>query len=446
MSAGALVARAVSAHGVGGRQDLPLPLDLVIQGASVALIVSFLAVILAWRQPRFVGRQAGRPLPGWLARAIDGPVARTVLAALGLLAGGYVGAAAVFGPDDALNPTPYVVFVLAWVGLVPVSLVFGPVWSRVNPLRTIHRGLTRLAGRDPARGLLAYPQRWGVWPAVVALFAFVWLELAAPDGSQPSVLVRVGAVWALVVLGGALLVGDRWIARADPFEVSTRLVSHLAVVGRRADGVLVWRNPFDGAAGLRPAPGLVTLLGVLLGSTMFDSFSNSTVWVGLTQRLGVPTVLVDTAGLAATVGVVALAFTWAARATGPTPKAPAGELPGLLAHSLLPIAVGYLTAHYFSYLLFTGQEAFIRLGDPLGTGADVLGLAGRGVSYDVVSPAGIALVQVGAVVAGHIAGVVAAHDRSVGLLPAHRVVIGQLPMMALMIALTVGGLTLLFAA
>ena len=47
---------------------------------------------------------------------------------------------------------------------------------------------------------------------------------------------------------------------------------------------------------------------------------------------------------------------------------------------------------------------------------------------------------------GHVLGVVAAHDRAVRVLPKKHQVTGQLPMLFAMIAFTVGGLYLLFAA
>jgi hypothetical protein len=54
-------------------------------------------------------------------------------------------------------------------------------------------------------------------------------------------------------------------------------------------------------------------------------------------------------------------------------------------------------------------------------------------------------VQVLAIVIGHVAGVVAAHDRSVRLLPPARAVAGQIPLFVLMVCYTTGGLTLLLA-
>jgi hypothetical protein len=112
----------------------------------------------------------------------------------------------------------------------------------------------------------------------------------------------------------------------------------------------------------------------------------------------------------------------------------------------VPIVAGYLVAHYFSFLIFQGQQALILLSDPLGTGADLLGTAERGVDYTLVSGTAIALIQVIAVVVGHVLGVVSSHDRAVGLFPRRRAVLGQVPLLALMVGYTVGGLSLLFAA
>ena len=54
--------------------------------------------------------------------------------------------------------------------------------------------------------------------------------------------------------------------------------------------------------------------------------------------------------------------------------------------------------------------------------------------------------KVVAVVTGHVLGVIAAHDRAVKVLPKRHQLTGQLPMLVAMIAFTVGGLYLLFAA
>jgi len=54
--------------------------------------------------------------------------------------------------------------------------------------------------------------------------------------------------------------------------------------------------------------------------------------------------------------------------------------------------------------------------------------------------------KVVAVVVGHVLGVIAAHDRAARLLPRSRALVGQLPMLVLMVAYTLTGLWLLFSS
>ena len=112
---------------------------------------------------------------------------------------------------------------------------------------------------------------------------------------------------------------------------------------------------------------------------------------------------------------------------------------------MTPIAAGYAIAHYFSLLLFDGQQIVILASDPLGTGADLLGTASAAVDYRWVGPITIMVVQLAAIVLGHLVASVATHDRAVRLYPAESAVRTQYPMLAAMVALTVGAVGLLFA-
>ncbi|MGH8827077.1 MAG: hypothetical protein ACRDVZ_05620 [Jiangellaceae bacterium] len=144
--------------------------------------------------------------------------------------------------------------------------------------------------------------------------------------------------------------------------------------------------------------------------------------------------------------VVAVMFVAGTAAAGAAGTTASRRLPLAFAHSLVPIVVGYLVAHYFSLFLFEGQHTLILASDPLGTGADLFGLAGRQVNFSLANPMTIATVQVPAVVTGYVVGVIAAHDRAVRLFLPRRAVLGQLPLVVLMIGYTIGGLALLFAA
>ncbi|KZS63705.1 hypothetical protein A4G26_01110 [Mycobacterium kansasii] len=106
---------------------------------------------------------------------------------------------------------------LLWVGLVAVSLEFGPVWRVVSPVRTIYLLRRRCIPEPMSRPRLAYPDAWGYRPAAAGLFAFVWMVLASPDSASLTAVRTWLLVYAVVLLGGTWLCGRRWLARADPF-------------------------------------------------------------------------------------------------------------------------------------------------------------------------------------------------------------------------------------
>jgi hypothetical protein len=441
-----LLAGMVVAHGVGSRQDLPLPFGLAVAGAATALIVSFVALAVLWREPRLDGAHAGRLLPPRVATVIDSGATRTVLVVLGALISAYAAIGLIFGKDDADNPTPFVIYVLLWVGLVPLSVLLGPVWRWLNPVRHLHGAVMRLVGLDPREGAVPLPRGLGYWPAALGLLAFTWLELVAPDNATLPVLRLAVLVHVTVQLVGGFLTGSRWFDRGDPFEVWSALFGRLSPFGRRADGRLVVRSPLAGLDGLPAAPGLPATVAVMLGTTAYDGASNAPAWFTFVQSSPLPQTLAETLGLFGVVLAVGLLYAggtaWAGRVGG----LGARGMPAAFAHSLVPIALGYVVAHYWSLLVLEGQNAFVHLSDPLGNGSDWLGLADHQANTALLQPTLVAVVQVVAVVTGHVLGVVLAHDRAVRLFPHRRAMLGQLPLLALMVAYTCGGLALLFSA
>ncbi|MGH3366173.1 MAG: hypothetical protein ACRDOY_03125 [Nocardioidaceae bacterium] len=437
----------VVAHGVGGGRDLPIPAELAIVGAAWALVISFVVMSLAWRQPRLRGEDSGRPLPRWVASAADSPWTRAVLRALTLALCGLVLTALAFGPDRLTNPVFGSFYVLLWVGLVPASLLCGHIWRLVSPLRLFHLGLSRLLRTDPDRGLATLPPWVGYWPGALGLFSFVWLELVYPNAAYLTpVRTWIGA-YIVVLLIGSVAFGRRWFAHADPFEVFSSLVARLSPFGRRTDGVLVIRNPLDNLDGLPAGPGLVAVIAVLFGSTGYDSFSESPFWTSYSQSFDVDGVLLDTAALVVFVLVVGVTFSAATMAVGGLGHVQRRRLPQTFAHSVVPIIVGYFVAHYLTLFVESGQQTVAQLSDPLGRGADLLGTADWGVTYYLtLHPTGLAVTKVLAVVAGHLLAVVSAHDRALRVLPRGRQLVGQLPLLLVMVFYTCGGLLLLLAS
>ena len=434
------------AHGVGGPKDLPISPELAIAGATAALVVSFTVLAIAWRNPRYDAATSGRPAPAWLAGIVDSTWWRVLWRALGFALFLYVGAAAVLGKDLVINPVFGVFYVWWWVGLVPLSLFFGPVWKAISPVRTINLAFAKVSGSDPERGVFTYPERLGHWPAAVGLFAFVWLELVYPYSTELGpVRLWVAAYVAVMLVGGALF-GNVFYERADPFEVYSTLVSRMSAWGRR-DGVLLIRSPLANLDSTPALPGLVGVVAVLFGSTAFDSFKDSTHWVQFVQGSTTSAYLLNNLALLTfCVGVGAI-FAAGTMLTGLGDDLQRRQLPDLFAHSVVPIVVGYVIAHYLSYLVEVGQLTLIQMSDPLSNGSNLLGTGNLDVSYWLsYHPTLLANTKVLAVVAGHVLGVIAAHDRAIKILPRRHQLTGQLPLLAAMIAFTVGGLYLLFAA
>lgn len=425
----------VAAHGVGSSQDLPLPFDLVLQAGAVTVVLSFLAVSMLWRVPR-----AGvtRRLPaGWDA-VLRSPWWRGPLRAVVLVLACYVVGNALFGPPGADNPAAHLVFVWLWVGLVPASILFGPVWRGLNPLRTLHAGLCRVLGvpRTGLRpGIRDGAGRTGHWPAAVALLAFVWFELVAPDRTDPRLIGVWLTAYAVVQLGAALVRGESWFARGDGFEMYSELAGRLSVLGRDDTGRFVLRSPLAGlttaAGAVAPPSGTTAFVAVWWGSTIFDSASGSPLWAGFVQSTAAP-------GLVSTAGLVGVCLLVAASLWRTTRRAD-------IALPLVPIAAGYTLAHYASLLIVEGPRGLLLL---VGQWAPEGSVASARLDI-VPDPAVIAVVQVVCIVVGHLVGVLAAHDRALRAAPGRQltlVIADELPSVLLMVGYTWAGLFLLFAA
>ncbi len=428
------------AHGVGSRTDLPIPIGFALYGAGAAILASFAVLLLFWRAPHLGGADSGRPVPAGLQRVLDSAGLRRGLQAVALLITAFVVLVALGGPEEtSRNLAPWTLFVTFWVGIVPASLLLGPVWRFANPLRLLHRLLRPLGPAAPGAHRLP---ALGVWPAAGSLLVFVWLELVYPDRTEPITVAVFVLAYAAVHLALAQWFGEGWFAAGDGFEAYSTLIARLSPWGRRSDGRLVARNPLATAMATPAQPGLAALVIVLLGSTAFDGLTRTVWWQ--TGPGSANDWLSGTVGLVASIGLVAGLYVLGTRLSGRLAGQDEGLQPGRYAATVIPIALGYTVAHYFSLLALDGQTTWILLSNPFGTeGVDLFGTYGNRVDLTAVSADVIALVQVGAIITGHVVGVVLAHERA--LLSARRArASDQLPLVLVMVVFTLGGLGLLF--
>jgi hypothetical protein len=413
---------------------------LAVYAGAIVVAVSFIVAIVFWTKPRFSSPAVGVVIPESLSRFLQGRMVRDVLGLSGLACLGAFLAAAWIGPNDSglQNPAPTWFYVWFWVGLVPASLLFGRVWKLVNPLRLM-AGALRLVTRGRT---LALPSWIGYWPAVLGLLAFIWVELVYDESAQPRTVALFVTIYAVVnVIAGAVF-GSDWFESADGFEVYALMVSRASPWGRTEAGRLVLRNPLRSLAAAQTIPDLTPVVLTILGSTAFDGLSRTSWWsnrVAGTDRAEY--LWTGTEGLFGVLAAVSatylLAVWWTSRFMSADDRARAR-----FAHTIIPIAIGYTVAHYFSFALFQGQEGYLLGNDPLVRGWNLLGLQNDSVDYFLMSAGAIAFVQVGAIVVGHVVAVLSAHDEAIGALPKRVSKVGQYPMIAVMILYTSVGILL----
>ncbi|MGH2590712.1 MAG: fenitrothion hydrolase [Actinomycetota bacterium] len=436
-------APAALAHGLGGRVDLPVPRWLFVFGAATALVVSFVALSALWTEPRFEGRARRRATANFIQAMLTNRVLEWVVRFVSLAMFCVVVYASTLRAASTETIGPVIVFVWFWVGLAIVHSLFGNWWATLSPLDTLGRlMLLDYSESWPPR---AYPKAWGTWPAAILLFGFVWIELVDPFRDRPGTLGLLILLYAVVTVAGMSVFGRKsWVENGEAFAVYLGLLAAMAPFARDERGRVVLRPPLSGLAEIAPRPGLLALVMIALGSTTFDGVSRTSWWTDLTGTLdGLARLLAGTAGLIGVILAVTLAYTIAMMAAGVLTGDHWHVVAVRFAHSLVPIVFAYVVAHYFSFLVLEGQIGLANLSDPFGYGWDLFGTGRWTVNLALLSATLIWYVQVAAIVAGHVGGVVSAHDRAIGAYGTRVGLKTQYALLGVMVVFTATGLLIL---
>lgn len=430
------------AHGLGGRLDLPIPIWHFAWAAAFAVLVSFAVLGRYWTYPRLAPAARGAPFPPALESIARGLLPITRLIGVAILAV-TIHAAFLGIPDVTSNLAPFAAFVLVWVGVAVASAFVGDVWATVNPFTTlanlcgrIHRSVHPDIEPEPAQAAESI--------SLLGIVVFLWMELAFHQGAAPPTIGAYLALYTIALVVGAVIHGPAWAGRADGFSVLFRTIAALAPLHKDADGTLRLRYPVAGLARMSMGPGTVRLVLVVIGATTFDGFSRSSLWLDIvSNRSGWELTAVNSGGLVFGIGMVMTLYRVAIAAMARMTGEPEHELGDLFGPSLVPIMVAYTVAHYFSFLAFEGQNLIRLASDPYGLGWNLFGTAQWRVNYTILSTGAIAWTQTSAIALGHMVAVLVAHDRALERFPPEIAVRSQYPMLAVMIAFTIGGLLLL---
>ena len=453
--------RPALAHGFGQRYDLPVPLWLYLYGAASAVLFSFVVFGL------FVGeRGAARDYPR--LNLLRFGLFRTTLAGRTFVSGMRVFSVAVFAlviltglfgnQTPTLNLAPTVVWVIWWVGFSLFVALAGNLWALVNPLKVVFEwadGLARRLGVDEGLESDApYPVRWDVWPALALFFAFVWVELVLPGSATPRNIAFLTLLYSSVTWTGMSLFGkETWLRKGEAFSVFFGILARFAptevrVTGGKARaegdaheseygdgdcvncyGCFVRAAPGERELNLRPpvvgllrsggtSVGRLAFVVFMLASVTYDGLLATPLWISgmfflqsVTGSFGVlASLFYGTLGL---VAVPLLFFGLYAGFVKLCQMMGGGEgfqrLDGAFAYSLVPIALAYQAAHYYTLLITEGQNLFALASDPFGWGWNLFGTTNYEVDVNVVGAAFVWYSQVGLIVAGHVVAVYLAH-------------------------------------
>ncbi len=388
------------AHGLSPLYESPLPLAVYLAGAAATVALSFVFVLA--RDLRAAPVQAGRPAPV--------PVTvRYGLRTIGVFGWVWILAQGIAGGSSDASVAGLFLWVYGWVGVAILSALVFPVWEWLDPFTTIHDLIAAVLRRLGLRGGTPAPlPGWArLWPAVAGLVFLVWLELVAVPGNDGLTVVVAGyTVLTLALM--AQFGRDPWRAYGDTFSVWFRTLNRLAATGvppspgpeasdTATDHHGVLRRPFaSGVIDARWEVPRIILVAVATGSILFDGLSQT---VPFATVFGAPTLVPKTLLLLAFLAIIALAALVVAKSVSP----------GAIGAGLLPIAVGYLVAHYLTYLLIDGQRIVIAISDPLQQGWDVFGTAFFVPTAAWLPPGLVWTAQLAAVVGGHMLGAWAGH-------------------------------------
>ncbi len=357
------------AHAFGVRYELPIPLVVFILAGAAAVAASF-AIVVQTRVPA-----APAPAPDRTAvRHVPATAGIPGVVIVGLLC--WAGVAGSQEIPENILPTLFWVYV--WVVVPLLCGILGDVTSGCNPfgfLAQIGERLRRRAGRAKP---LPWPRWLGYWPAVVlaGLGTLAELVFNASTTLPRFIAGMVIAYSALCLLAGALFGAHAWRARGELFSVLLDTWGRLGwfrfgAPGRRglAGGL---EAPFE------RSPSRTVFVLLLLASISFDGILSTPQWTRFENRHVRP---IDVHGqellrcvsflvLIVVLYVIFATFAVAVTAAGDREWKVNGTLSGLLP-SMVPIAFGYLLAHYLQYVLINGQLILPLLGAPGGDGTNL---------------------------------------------------------------------------
>jgi hypothetical protein len=478
-----LVAAPVYGHELLLKYQLPVPFSTYLYASTATLVVTF--VLLGWFMRASRKSFAG---PAWVADATGkriatvlvsdtapvgerpiGRVTGTTLTLLRTAAVVMLGITIVAGLIGTRDPGHNISLAIFWqfflLGWSYATAIIGDAFAFLNPWAVIVACLAR-RGVIATRPRYAYPAGLGYWPATAAYLILIWLELFTLPA--PRMLATLLCAYTLVNVAGSHYYGkEAWFRYGELFSVLFRVIGLLAPVAYRPahDGrgyEVRLRRPFAGVLEERAdRMSLVLFVLFMLASTTYDGIHQTVFWMGLYWNHLLAWIHPAWSGDIASagsfekgfaifqrVGLMAFPLFYLALYLGVLGIARAMTRTTLSLRTLalafifaiVPIALVYNMAHYYTLLCTQIVVLPYLLTDPLGYGWDIFRLGHLG-EPPLLNMAAIWHTEVALILGGHVVSVYLAHRIALESFSSRcAAVVSQVPMLALMVGYTVVGL------
>lgn len=470
------------AHAFGQLYTLPVPIWLYLYGGVTVVLISFLLIGVFIRQPKSGMNYPSTKLT--FLSFLDNATLIYIIKLFSIMIFPLIIFAGFFGNSESvLNFATVFVWIIFLLGFTYFTALFGNLWEIINPWKILSEVYETVTEKQ-IKGLKKYPSFLGVLPAFIFYFLFIQAELLG-NGANPYFLSTMIIIYSLVTFIGIWLFGkNTWLSHGEFLTLFYRLISKCSILEKRKDGWYL-RPPFVGLLGASdnrhaelgsashtinskfpirsgmtkknfPAfsPTLIIFILFMLSSTAFDGFRATQSWWNLYAIFLPLEPLFGTQGsqiiqsfllfLSPFFFMVFFLITIFIMKLLVKTKSTFLQLSNTFIFSLIPIALVYHIAHYYTLLFIQGQSMISLISDPLNRGWNLFGTINYTVNPGIFGANVVWNTQVFFIVSGHIAAVYMGHVIALKVFPKQKdALISQIPMLILMVFYTMFGLWIL---
>ena len=370
-------------HGIINVGDLPIPFDMVLNAAVLAVVLTFVFLKVSWKESILTSEEKLFSTKQSFSGKLFGFLILALLTVPGLVS----------NEAAKVSITPLILWVFLWIGVPVLGLLFGDLYAKFNPLSI----LVNREGKSK-----------NVYIASFLFICLTWFELVWSKPGNPR---HIGIVFLIlfVTVSAIQKFYKKTIIEVDPLLVLHHLYSKMRVTNKAP----VFKTLLNNLANLSQLKGMEYFILLMIGTVTYDGLRETTFWFNIFGTRTYETAFSTLAFLSMNLIVIIFyrfACYFAIRVSGEDLNL--NEISLKFGHTMLPIAFAYHVTHYLGLLLFESQTFLYRFNDPLGFGWNLFNAQEAAVEY-FLEPVVLWTIMVIVTLAGHMLSVVLAHDLAV---------------------------------